>query len=149
LCNGLTLPIVVFDQVYYFDTQSLINDIPRPKGMATRRQKQFRAAAEELFTSIRQITDNAGATDAHRALNYLAVQYPAIYAKTAEQLEQNCALSAVEVQLTPLNGVRKMVDAVFSYTNRQTEVLGKFSVRVDVTDEFPFLVTKLTPYFER
>ena len=30
------------------------------------------------------MTDNAGATDEHRALNYLAVRYPAIYAKAAE-----------------------------------------------------------------
>jgi hypothetical protein len=27
-----------------------------------------------------QLTDNAGATDEHRALNYLAMRYPAIYA---------------------------------------------------------------------
>ena len=32
-----------------------------------------------------QMTDNAGATDEHRALNYLAMRYPAIYAKAAEQ----------------------------------------------------------------
>jgi hypothetical protein len=31
-----------------------------------------------------QMTDNAGATDEDRAPNYLAVRYPAIYAKAAE-----------------------------------------------------------------
>ncbi len=30
------------------------------------------------------MTDNAGATDEHRALNYLAMGYPAIYARAAE-----------------------------------------------------------------
>jgi hypothetical protein len=33
------------------------------------------------------------------------------------------------------------------YTNRTTDVREKFFVRVDVTEEFPFLVTKLSLYF--
>lgn len=32
-----------------------------------------------------QIADNAGAMNEHRALNYLAVRYPVIYAKCAEE----------------------------------------------------------------
>ena len=35
---------------------------------------------------------------------------------------------------------------IFSYTNRKTDFTEKFFVRVDVTEEFPFLVTKLSPY---
>jgi hypothetical protein len=41
-------------------------------------------AAEELFDRIMQMTDNAGATDGHRALNYLAMRYQAIYANAAD-----------------------------------------------------------------
>ena len=96
-----------------------------------------------------QIADNAGATDEHRALNYLAVRYPAIYAKAAEYFAQNCSLTAVDVQGSPLSGVRNVLDVIFSYTNRNTDVLEKCFVRVDVTDEFPFLVTKLSPYYDR
>jgi hypothetical protein len=33
--------------------------------------------------------------------------------------------------------------------NRNTDFTEKFFVRVDVTEEFPFLVTKLSPYFDR
>lgn len=29
-----------------------------------------------------------------------------------------------------------------------TDVKEKFFVRIDVTDEFPFLVTKLSPYYD-
>ena len=36
-----------------------------------------------------QMTDNAGATNDHRALNYLAMLYPGIYAKTAEEFARN------------------------------------------------------------
>jgi hypothetical protein len=48
-----------------------------------------------------------------------------------------------------LSGTRKVVDVVFAFTNRSTDVVSKQAVRVDVTDEFPFLVTKLSPYYDR
>ena len=67
LCNGLMVPIVVFDQIYSFDVDALIKSIPRPEKVAA---KEFDAAAEELFYRIMQMADNAGATDEHRALNY-------------------------------------------------------------------------------
>ena len=62
--------------------------------------------------------DNAGATDDHRALNYLAMRYPGIYAKTAEEFARDFSLAGVDVLPSPLSGTRKMVDVVISYTNR-------------------------------
>jgi hypothetical protein len=41
------------------------------------------------------------------------------------------------------------MDVIFSYTNRETNVVDKYSARVDVTEEFPFLVSPLSPYYER
>ena len=35
-----------------------------------------------------QLTDNAGASDEHRALNYLAMRYPDIYARAAEAFKR-------------------------------------------------------------
>jgi hypothetical protein len=55
----------------------------------------------------------------------------------------------VEVRPSRLSGVRNIVDAIFSFTHRQTEVTHQVFVRVDVTEAFPFLITKLTPYYER
>ena len=34
---------------------------------------------------------------------------------------------------------------IFAYTNRHTDLVVKYFARVDVTEEFPFLVTKLSP----
>jgi len=146
MCNGLQAPIVVFDQLYSFDRDGLIKAIPRPEKTPA---KEFTAAAEELFDRIQQIADNAGATDEHRAVNYLAVRYSAIYAMTADAHARNSSLQSVNVLPSRLSGVRKIVDVVFSYTNRATDVTEKYFVRVDVTDEFPFLVTKLSPYYDR
>jgi len=145
-CNGLMVPLVMFDQIYSFDRASFVTSIPRP---AKTSAKEFAPVAEELLDRILQMTDNAGATDEHRALNYLSVRYPAIYANTAEAFARNASLAAVDVQISPLSGVRKIVDVIFSYVNRNTDVTEKFFVRVDVTEEFPFLVTKLSPYYDR
>lgn len=146
LCNGLLVPIVVFDQIYSFDRDAIVRAIPRPSQIAA---EQFGPAAEELFDRIMQMTDNAGATDEHRALNYLAMRYPAIYAKAAEQFGKNFSMTGVEVRPSALSGTRRIVDVIFSYTNRNTDYIEKYYVRCDVTEKFPFLVTKMSPYYDR
>ena len=147
MCNGLMVPIVVFDQLYSFDRDTLIKAIPKPDSKTS--AKDFAPVAAELFDRVVQIADNAGATDEHRALNYLAVRYQAIYAKAGEHFAQNSSLTGVDVQSSALSGVRNVLDVIFTYTNRNTDVDDQCFVRVDVTDEFPFLVTKLSPYYGR
>lgn len=149
ICNGLLLPIVVFDQIYSFDRDALIKAIPRPATVPAKQERQFRTAAGELFDRIIQITDNAGATDEHRALNYLSVRYPSIYSLASEAFGRNFSLSSVDVRPSRLSGLRNVVDVVFGFTNRETDVNEKYFVRVDVTEEFPFLVTRMAPYFDR
>jgi PatG Domain len=146
LCNGLMVPIVVFDQIYSFDVDTLVKSIPRPEKVTA---KDYEPVAEELFYRIMQIADNAGATDEHRACNYCAVRYPAVYATAADAFARNASLTAIEVRSSPLSGVRKIVEVIFCFTNRQTDVVEKFFTRVDVTEEFPFLVTKMSPYYDR
>jgi len=146
MCNGLMIPIVAFDQIYSFDRDALINSIPKPEKVGA---KEFTTAAGEVLDRIMQLADNAGATDEHRALNYLVLRYPAIYSLAAESYDKNSSLSAVEVRPSSLSAIRKIVDVVFAYTNRNTDFTEKFFVRVDVTEEFPFLVTKITPYYDR
>lgn len=146
MCNGLMVPLVAFDQIYSFDRDALIKSIPKPKEA---KPDAYKAAAEELLDRILLMADNAGATDEHRALNYLVVRYPAIYATTAEAFARGSSLTTVEVRPSPLSGARKIVDVIFSYTNRTTDVIEKFCTLVDVTEEFPFLVRKITTYYDR
>jgi hypothetical protein len=146
MCNGLMVPVVVFDQIYSFDRDPFIKAIPRPEKTTA---AQFGPAAEELFNRILQLTDNAGAKASDIALNYLAMRYPAIYHKAAEEFGRDYSLTDVDVHPSPLSGTRNIVDVIFSYTNRNTDFTEKFFVRVDVTEEFPFLITKLSPYYDR
>ena len=144
-CGGLQVPVVVFDQLYSFDRDSLLKSIPNPED---KKASQFKPMAEEVLTRIMEVTGNSGARDGDRALNYLAVRDPAIYHRAAEEFSRNSGLSCVDVQPSALSGARRIVDVIFGYTNRTTDVVSKFRVRVDVTDEFPFLVSKLSPYFD-
>lgn len=145
-CNGLMVPIVYFDQLYSFDRATLQKSLPRPKNVA---QTAFDATAEELMDRILQLADNAGSTDEDRALNYLAVRYERIYSATAEAHQRNQSVTSIEVRPAALTGSRRLVDVVFSYTDRGTDVVDRWAVRVDVTEQFPYLVTKFSPYTER
>ncbi len=91
MCNGLMIPMVGVDQIYSFNRDALIKAIPKPQKATA---AQFSAASEELFGRIMLLTDNAGATDDHRALNYLSMRYPAIYAKAAEEFANDFSLTA-------------------------------------------------------
>jgi len=146
MCNGLMVPIVIFDQIYSFDIDSLMKSIPKPEKADA---KKFSATAEELLGRILQMADNVGATDEHRALNYLSLRYDAIYANAAEMHERNFQLYAVEVRPSRLSGSRKILDVIFGYRNRSTDVVEKYFTRVDVTEEFPYLVSRLSPYYDR
>lgn len=149
MCNGLAVPVVVVDLLYSFDRESLVNAIPRPESISGKKDAKFRSAAGALFNDLTQLADNAGTLDEHRALNYLTVRYPQIYAVTTEQLDRNFGFTGVQVTASALSGARKIVDIVFSYTHRETDVVEKRFVRVDVTEQFPFLVTKMSPYYDR
>lgn len=146
MCNGLLVPIVMVDQIYSFDRDSLIKAIPKRN---VTDEDQFKKTADALFNHIIQIADNAGATDEHRALNYLSVRYDEIYHRTQLIQDENYSFSAVDVRPSRLSGIRKVVDIIFSYENRANRAIQKWFVRVDVTEEFPFLVSPMQPYFER
>jgi hypothetical protein len=105
MCNGLMVPIVTVDQIYSFDRDSLIKSIPTPAG---KDPGGFATVAAELLDRIMQMADNTGATDEHRALNFLAVRAPAIYARAAEEFQQDASLTRLEVRRSPLSGLRNV-----------------------------------------
>jgi hypothetical protein len=145
-CEGLVLPIAIADQIYSFERSELIEALPAP-GKAT--AKGFRESAAEVLDRILQLADNSGAIDEHRALNYLAVRYQPMYARTAQQHHDQSSLATVDVRPSRLSGSEKIVDVVFTFHSRTTDLTEQFFVRVNVTGEFPFVLTGLQPFFER
>jgi len=146
MCNGLMLPIVMVDQIYSFDRNALIKSIPKQRGV---NETQYKKTASTIFDTILQISDNTGAIDEHRALNYLTVRYDEIYHRTQLLQGENYSFTGVEVRPSSLSDVRKVLDVILSYENRNNRAVQKWFVRVDVTEEFPFLVTAMQEYFER
>jgi PatG C-terminal len=141
-CNGLRIPIVVLHQVCSFDLESLIDAISNPDD-ATRAASE-RLVAHQLRDRALRWMNNSGTTDEHRALNYLVMRYPGVYLKAAEQIARDFTLAGIEVRRSPLAGPRRAMDVIFVYTNRTGDSTEKFCVRVDVTEEFPFLVTRMS-----
>jgi hypothetical protein len=146
LCAGLQLPMVRWAQVYSFDVDSFLASLPKPEGAD---ERQFMASAEDTLAQFLQVAKNAGLADHHRALNYLAVRYPAVYAAVAERHAAEHTLASIETKDSRLSGARRIVDVILSFRDRKTDVLDKLFASVDVTELFPFLVTKLSPYFDR
>jgi len=49
----------------------------------------------------------------------------------------------------PLRWPSVTLEYIFAFTNSNTDYSEKHFVRCDMTEEFPFLVTKLSPYYDR
>ena len=141
------VPIVAFDQIYTFSKDALIEAIPRPEGIPAAR---FGPAARELFETIMQMTDNAGATDENRALNYLSVRYPANLRPGGRSL---CRQSRADRRGCPAlvadRHTQRRRGDLLVHPPHHWSYPEKSFVRVDVTDEFPYLVTKMSPYYDR
>jgi len=148
MCNGLIAPIVLVDRIFSFAKPELMNALQRPQD-SEMSDDEFRRSADTLFDRVQLITDNVGATDEHRAVNYLAVRYAQIYTHTAEMFARDFSLTRLEVIPSRLTSTRKLVNVIFTYTNRKTDVEEKYRVRVDVTEKFPFLEKRLSQYFDR
>lgn len=148
MCNGLSIRMLFFDQIYSFDRASLIRAIPVPDSAQGASEATFRDTAGSFFDQIMLMSDNAGATDEHRALNYLAVRYPRIYTTVAEEQDRNASLDGISARQSPLSQTRRIVDVIFSFRHRQTDVVNKYLARVDVDDMHPFLMTPISPYYD-
>ncbi|KOV94951.1 hypothetical protein ADK65_30460 [Streptomyces sp. NRRL B-1140] len=146
LCNGLTVPVVVFEQIYSFDSGELIRAVERPSEIPA---EDFETASGKLLERLLQIGDNSGATDEHRAINYAAVRNEKIYQETVREYARGFRLSAVEVCPSRLSGSRRILDIVFSFTSRKVDVTEKSFMRIDVTEMFPFTRTNWSPYYDR
>ena len=82
-------------------------------------------------------------------LTIYPVRYDEIYHRTQLMQDENYSFTAVDVRPSRLSGARKIADVIFSYENRANRAIQKWFVRVDVTEEFPFLISPMQQYFER
>ena len=145
MCNGIIVPLLFFDQIYSSDRSTLVKSVPTPAGADP---NTFETSANTTYDQL-MAQSGTGDTDASKALAYLALRYPQIYASACTAIASNSSLTSVSVLPSNLSATRRIVDVVFAFTNRNTDVVSKQFVRVDVTGKYPFLVTKMAPYFSQ
>jgi hypothetical protein len=147
ISGGLSVNIVWVDQVYSFDRNMLLEGLSKLEEAKT---EGFAQSSKELFDQIQQMADNQGNQDKHRAGNYLAVRSKDIYLKAYELWKKDYRVYEITGVPSRLNGTsgRKIIDVIFDFEHG-TLARRKFFVRVDVTGEYPFIVTPAQDYFER
>lgn len=123
---------VVVDQVFSIEHPQL-GDIPGLGGF------------------LEQLSDSEGLEDTDRAYNYLAARYT-IPRETLAEITKEFELASVPAIHSRLSGDKgRIVRVIFTFksksANRPAE--RKYFVRVDVTEEFPFIVTPWQQYLER
>lgn len=144
LSGGLLLPMVLCDQVYSFRLGEYVKDLIQVGDPLFKNGKLksdgFEETAKELFLRITSSTENIGGEDAHRALNYLLVQHPGIFFTWAERHNTNNILDSIETRVHVGANARKIVTVIFTFIDRATAVPERVFTRVDVTEEWPFVI---------
>jgi PatG Domain len=149
LCNGLQLPLVLATQVFTFSQNAFLNNIvayAASIGLTVTLE-----AAKNAFDILIQLTDNAGQTDEQRAINYVTFKSVDVYVLETQQEQATPPYQLTNVTARPSSlggGTRAIVDVIFVYTNTVTPEVHEFFTRVDVTGQFPFLVTGIAPFYD-
>ncbi|WP_143310351.1 cyanobactin maturation protease PatG family protein [Chitinophaga vietnamensis] len=144
-CNGTQLPTAVVNLSYYFTFSQFVN------AMMANIPGIPRDIVESMLQQMLDVTDNAGETDAHRALNYLTIRSKDIYFMAWQMQLSNPLppyppgvyfLQSVDVQRANVQGNRSIMDVIFQYQARDTVDIIYWYVKVDVTGMFPFMASR-------
>lgn len=101
-----------------------------------------------LFGYLVQLADNTGMTDQDRAYNYLLARYD--FNPDKFNLDgQDYQLAGAPTFVSRLSGGNRIVDVILRFRGPQSFMERKYFLRVDVTHEFPMIVTGLNPYLDR
>jgi hypothetical protein len=139
-CPNVHLPVVVANQVYYFDFDTLIKNLTA---------KNIEVESVRSVLEALKLKPNEGVSDSDRALNYIAFRFPEMYRK-ADQMKgkqlPGFFLLDIRTQPSATEANRKLVDAIFKYQQYDTGEQQSFYCAIDVTGQFPFLQTPLQPF---
>jgi hypothetical protein len=141
--GGLLLPMLGVDQLYSFPMNEWADSLHKTASPALESKKiqpeHFHSIAREMFHDIVSMPENTGVSDGHRALNYLLVQHPGIFVAAAER--QGHVLDRIETRILQASAARRHVAVILTFLERATGVPERLYCSVDVTEEWPFLVS--------
>jgi len=144
-----------FDHPLDLDVIIGVTGSQTPNGIEVKMDQVFQIAPNRLIPPgadyFQQLADNHGLTDEDRAYNYLIARY-AIEPATLNAINRDFELAGVPALYSRLGGDnRRIVRVIYTFNSKGPDAPAqrKFFVRVDVTDEFPFMVTSWNRYLER
>ncbi|MGF1747666.1 hypothetical protein [Vibrio cionasavignyae] len=112
---------------------------------------------KKVIGDILSLAENHGDTDHDRALNYALYHnlelymgsYEIIYNHAGGNTEREVAQLNNVTVLSEICGERKVAKVVFDFQNVQSSVGQHWYCAIDVTDDYPFLLTKFKRYLPR
>jgi hypothetical protein len=160
LCNGMQVPMVVFDQIFSLTQSDLVQMGREARSQLREARVRLPAARaegaepsqrslESDVSYLLQAVDNLGRTPEHRALNFVVTREPIVHALTARVGEGELDLAGINTRPSRLSGVaegRLIFDVILAFGPQGLE---QYFLRVDVTGEFPFVVTPLQRFYFR
>jgi hypothetical protein len=137
-------PAVDVVQLLAFTAAEFASGVPTPQPVDP---SQFASIVEEVFLRIRDRDGNHGLSVEHRALNFVALRYPEMYAVIASGYAKGLSLTAIDTRHRHLEG-RIEADVVLTLRKHGPDGLERYLVRVDATDLFPFLAAPITRIYD-
>lgn len=139
------LPRFGVDQLIHTDIDEFVKRVPRPKDLP---EKDFADCTRAVFSRILRRADNTGLSDDHRALNYVALRYPATYEVATRAVAKSMMIAGIDATPQVAPDGRRLVRLRFSFRGTSNGLIERYSCRVDVTEEFPFIVSTLQQVFD-
>jgi hypothetical protein len=140
-CSQIPLPLLVFDQLHSFDTKSFAKKL---KGSDA--QEVEESFVVDVLHRLTSLGSGLGLAAEHRALNYVILRYPKLYHLASEKAAEGFSLQAVRFLRPPVAGGRILVDVLLTFISNVDSRTERWSVKVDVTDKYPFLRGALSPH---
>jgi hypothetical protein len=163
--SQIPLPLLIFDQLHSFDIMSFAKglsgagaregegadaaeakgaDAAEAKGAGAR--KVDVAVAVDLLQRLTSVGGSIGMAPEHRALNYISLRYPGVYILASKKAAEGFSLQAVRFLRAPVVGERVLIDVLLTFISNADSRAERWSVKVDVTDKYPFLRGALSPH---
>lgn len=154
-CAASGLPTVHADQVLAFTLQEFAAALPEDEKSADEKspaargkadRAEFEAVVRRLFRRLTRGAGNHGFADEHRARNYLALRYPAIYHAVRQAEGDGKVLVGVDARHSH-SADRRVVAVRLTVRQPRTDLTEHYQCLVDVTEPFPFLIAGLQPVY--
>jgi PatG C-terminal/PatG Domain len=154
-CAVSGLPTVHADQVLAFTLEDFAAGLPGDEKSANERpgaargaagRAEFEAVVRRLFRRLTGVPGNHGLADEHRARNYLALRYPAIYHVVRQAEAEGKVLVGVDARHSH-SADGGVVAVRLTVRNPRTDLTEHYQCLVNVRESFPFLITGLQPVY--